>query len=276
MPVPAQRELHMPILAALNSAAGGMRVKDIGASVAETLSLSESERTERTEGGTPMFRTRIRGALSTLKDDGLVLSPSRGWYKITPKGVESLPAANPKINPDDDDVTPTERMADLYEELNDALADDLLTSIRTMPPLSFERLVIDLLEAMGYGEGLRVGGSGDQGIDGVTNQDPLGLEKVCIQAKRWQDQRAVGEPEIRNFAGSLDARGASKGVFITASSFNSKAKETARDISLGSKLIRLIDGGELATLMIRHNVGVITEITYALKKPDENYFSDDV
>ena len=125
---------------------------------------------------------------------------------------------------------------------------------------------------MRYGTGEAVGGSGDGGIDGVINQDPLGLEKVYLQAKRWANQ--VGEPEIRNFSGSLDARGAAKGVFITTSNFSGTARQTAETISAGSKFIRLIDGSELARLMIEHGVGVVTEFTYKLKKLDENYFSE--
>ena len=271
MPVPTQREMHMPILQALSGAAGGMHVKDIGASVADALALSESQRMQKTPGGTPMFRTRIRGALSTLKKDGLVLSRSRGWFEIAGQGIEFLSATNPQNDPRPDDaMPPAERMGALHKELRAALADKLLTSMKTMSPSGFERLVVKLLEAMGYGEGRQIGGSGDQGIDGVINQDSLGLEVVYIQAKRWKG--AVGEPEIRNFAGSLDLRGANKGVIITTSMFSQSAKICA-DRSV--RTIRLIDGGELAELMIRHNVGVITETTYALKKPDENYFSGD-
>ncbi len=271
MPVPTQRQMHKPILQALSGAAGGMHVKDIGTSVADALSLSESERMQKTPGGAPMFRTRIRGALSTLKKDGLVLSRSRGWFEIAGQGIEFLSATNPKTDPrPDDDISPAERMGALHKELRAALADKLLTSMKTMSPSGFERLVVNLLEAMGYGEGRQIGGSGDQGIDGVINQNPLGLEMAYIQAKRRQD--AVGEPEIRNFAGSLDLRGANKGVIITTSMFSQSAKISA-DRSV--RTIRLIDGGELSELMIRHNVGVITETTYALKKLDENYFSGD-
>ena len=127
---------------------------------------------------------------------------------------------------------------------------------------------------MGYGEGVTVGRSGDGGIDGIINQDALGLEKVYVQAKRWASQ--VGEPEIRNFSGSLDPHGATKGVFITTSTFSSTARQTAQTISAGSKFIRLVDGNELAQLMIRHGVGVVTEYTYEIKKLDENYFAEDV
>ena len=122
---------------------------------------------------------------------------------------------------------------------------------------------------MGYGEGQRVGRTGDEGIDGIIDQDLLGLEQVYIQAKRWQG--GVGEPEIRNFSGSLQAKGASKGVFITTSTFAPKARKTADRISAGNQFIRLIDGAELSRLMIRYDVGVVTETTYDVKKLDENY-----
>lgn len=154
------------------------------------------------------------------------------------------------------------------------LLNDLRESISQMPPNRFERLVVDLLEKLGYGEGKAVGRSGDGGIDGVINQYALGLEKVYIQAKRWQSQ--VGEPEIRNFSGSLDAKGASKGVFVTNSDFSVTAKRTADNISDGSKFIRLIDGQELARLMIDHHVGVITTYTYKIQALDENYFSEEL
>ena len=167
---------------------------------------------------------------------------------------------------------PDEQIDSLYRELSDTLAEELLESVKEVSPLRFERLVVSLLERMGYGEGRSVGGSGDGGIDGIINQDPLGLEKVYIQAKRWQSQ--VGEPEIRNFSGSLEAKGANKGVFITTSAFSKSARQTAQYISAGSKFIRLIDGAELARLMIDHSVGVITETIYEVKKLDENYFAD--
>ena len=126
---------------------------------------------------------------------------------------------------------------------------------------------------MGYGEGKAVGRSGDGGIDGIIHQDALGLAKVYIQAKRWEGQ--VGEPEIRNFSGSLEAKGANNGVFITSSSFGQRARETAHFISAGNKFIRLIDGEELARLMINHGVGVVSEVIYDVKKLDENYFAED-
>ena len=161
-------------------------------------------------------------------------------------------------------------MAQSDRQLRAKLADEL--RIMKLTPDRFEQLVVNLLEKMGYGKGEAVGRSGDGGIDGIINQDPLGLEKVHIQAKRWSSQ--VGEPEYATSPAALML--AAKGVFITTSTFSSTAKETARNISAGNKLIRLIDGQELAALMVRHGVGVVTVSTYEVKKMDENYFAEEV
>lgn len=171
-------------------------------------------------------------------------------------------------------VTPEELMAQGNQQLQAKLADELLESIMKLTPDRFEQLVVNLLEKMGYGKGKVVGRSGDGGIDGIINQDELGFEKVYMQAKRWSNQ--VGEPEIRNFSGSLDAKSAGKGMFITTSTFSSTAERTAQKISTGNKLILLIDGRELTARMIRHGVGVVTEATYEVKRIDDIYFAEDV
>ena len=199
---------------------------------------------------------------------------SEGEVAVTTSDAVGVSVADDSTDADTTSITPDELMGELYRELNNKLADELLESVKGVPPDRFELLVVRLLEKMEYGQGQRVGRSGDQGIDGIINQDPLGLEKVYIQAKRWQSQ--VGEPEIRNFSGSLEVKGANKGVFITTSTFSSTARGAADLISAGNKYIRLIDGNELAQLMIRHGVGVVTETTYALKKLDENYFAEDL
>ena len=158
-----------------------------------------------------------------------------------------------------------------HQELNDNLADELLDVImKEISPDSFERLVVGLLEKMGYGEGEAVGRSGDGGIDGIINQDALGLEKVYIQAKQWGDQNKVGSTQIQTFVGAMNIKGASKGVFITTATFTSQALQTAQGSSV---ILRLIDGPELARLMIHYGVGVVTEFTYEVKKLDENYFA---
>ena len=305
MAVPRVEDLRKPLLEIVEGTKEDVVPKQyIRKKVIERLSLTNDDILEKVpSGGQTKFDNCVGWALYELKKVGFLWSPSRAYYQITPQGKEllatgaddllSLPwnalknavrqgggdadapdtAVNDEIGTDSEDSTPDEQIAALYRELSDRLAEKLLERVKQVSPDSFERLVVSLLEKMGYGQGQTVGRSGDGGIDGIINQDALGLEKVYIQAKRWGSQ--VGEPEIRNFAGSLDKQGANKGVFITSSSFSSTAEETARFISAGNKFIRLIDGEELARLMINHGVGVISEIIYDVKKLDENYFAED-
>ena len=252
--------------------------------------LTDADLQEMSLYGEPKIKNRIRWAKYGLKQARLLHSPSRNFLEITQQGQEFLDRYGDEIPTDilnqlsaktaDDnidsnaDTMPEDLMARGDRQLQKRLADELLDNIMKFTPSRFEQLVVNLLEKMGYGKGAAGGRSGDGGIDGIINQDPLGLEKVYIQAKRWSNQ--VGEPEIRNFSGSLDAKGAAKGVFITTSTFSSTAGQTAKNISTGSKFIRLIDGQELAALMVRHGVGVVTASTYEVKNMDENYFAEDV
>lgn len=167
--------------------------------------------------------------------------------------------------------SPDEQLDSLYAELSAALADELLTQVRALTPQQFEVLVVQLLVAMGYGGSVRdagqaLGRSGDNVIDGVVKQDPLGLDKVYVQAKQWANN--VGSQEVRNFSGSLTYHKASKGVLITTAGFSSSATETARQIGN----IILIGGDTLAELMIQYGVGVITRSTYLVKKIDSDFF----
>ena len=154
------------------------------------------------------------------------------------------------------------------------VAEDLLKQIKANSPAFFENLVIDLLVKMGYGgsreDAQAVGRSGDGGIDGVINQDRLGLGVVYVQAKRWKGN--VGSPQIAGFAGALAGKGANKGIFITTSNFTKDARDF---VAQGFKII-LIDGKRLAQLMIDHNVGVSTVKTYEIKRVDSDYFIQDV
>ena len=289
MAVPTQDQLHRPILEIACKYHEPSSYRSFLNSIASRFSLTEDDLKERTSTGAFRAPTNVRFALSQLKRAGLFHRPIRGRYSITAEGrvfLENqqgeikksvLQRMSNEVKDEEDfsdsglDATPDEMMSDGYRTLQAILSEELLESLSEVSPDNFEQLILDLLEAMGYGKGDRVGGSGDGGIDGIIDQDALGLEKVYIQAKRWQTQ--VGEPEIRNFSGSLDARGASKGVFVTTSSFSRTARQTAGIISAGSKFIRLIDGRELANLMIDHDVGVITQRTYKIKKLDENYFA---
>lgn len=313
MPIPTKNQVHRPILEFVASKGETPSTRrEIVRAIAEKFSLTPDEIDERSPSGSNRVYTRSSWSLMGLRWANLIEYPRRGQIKITRQGEEfikkheGLPINDAAINKwkqeqeqlksiggddnstdapvpvaatsapsadiDESDADPDEIIAAAYQQLQDKLADDMLDALKGVDPYQFERIVLALLEKMGYGTGQQVGRSGDGGIDGVIDQDPLGLEKIYIQAKRWQN--TVGEPEIRNFSGSLATNGAAKGVFITTSNFSATARQAAQTISAGIQLIRLINGHELARLMIQHGVGVVTEITYEVKKLDENYFSD--
>ena len=146
---------------------------------------------------------------------------------------------------------------------------DILDTLTHLQPEHFEQTVLDLLEAIGYGRGHHLGRTGDGGIDGIINSGPLGLDSIYVQAKRWT--KPVGEPEVRTFSGSLDPHGATRGLLITTSGFSDTARRTAETISAGSKHIRLVDGEELAQLMISLDMGVETETAHRARKLDEDH-----
>jgi restriction system protein len=172
--------------------------------------------------------------------------------------------------------TPEEQIAASHTALTAALEGDLLDRVREASPSFFESLIIDLLIAMGYGGGRAemgqaIGRAGDGGIDGIIKEDALGLDIVYVQAKRYAAQNSVGRGEVQSFAGSLDGVGATKGIFVTTSTFRQGAREYVERIA---KRIVLVDGAELARLMVEHKVGVRTRTTYELKKVDEDYFTE--
>jgi restriction system protein len=172
-------------------------------------------------------------------------------------------------------LTPDETMRHAHSLLEQELADELLVKIRSGTPAFFENLVVRLLFAMGYGGSVTeinkalVGGAGDGGVDGVIDQDILGLDRIYVQAKRYADGNTVGASAIRDFFGSLDRFKATKGLFVTASTYTASARETA---GMLSKRIVLVDGSQLTRLMIRHNIGCRVEDTLEIKKIDEEFF----
>jgi restriction system protein len=184
---------------------------------------------------------------------------------VEPAGTGAAPEKDP---------TPDEAIDSAYEAIRSALADDLLEQVMNCNPTFFERLVLDLLIAMGYGgalpeSGTHLGRARDGGIDGIINENKLGLDMICVQAKRWKD--CVGRPIVQAFAGSMEAHRAKKGVLITTSIFSRDAYDFVERIE---RKIVLIDGQQLAQLMIDYNVGVATARTYAIKKIDSDYFMD--
>jgi restriction system protein len=194
--------------------------------------------------------------------------PFRDGSDLVPIDVSIAPPPAPPN-------TPAEAIENAYVQLSAVLADDLLESVQKSSPARFERIVIDLLVKMGYGgsvaEAARViGKSGDEGIDGIINEDRLGLDRIYIQAKRWEG--VVGRPEIQKFAGALAGKHATKGIFITTSSFTLEAEQYVQGLAL--KIV-LIGGKTLSSLMIEQNVGVTPSNQYTIKKVDFDYFAED-
>ena len=296
MAVPALDELHRPVLEMASAATQPLTRTDFLERLTAKFSLTDTDLQEMLPSGLhPRMKNRTDWAITDLKMAGLISNPQRNQWRITPSGrnyltnhqgviklveLEKLwtkPQGSPSTPTSSDsnsiDITPDEQIAKSHEQHLSMLSEEILDSVKGVTPSRFEHLVVELLSSMGYGDGRVVGQSGDQGIDGVLNQDTLGLEQVYVQAKRYTTTE-VDPKLIREFSGSLDQRGAIKGVFITTSTFNKNAQRAAQEISRTNKLIRLIDGPELTRLMIKHGVGVITEVTYEVKKPDANYFYD--
>jgi restriction system protein len=173
------------------------------------------------------------------------------------------------------DQTPEEMLESGIELIHSKVASELLEIIQVMPPRDFEELVVDLMVALGYGGSFKdaakaIGGSGDEGVDGIIKEDKLGLDVIYVQAKRHGADNPVGDDHIRNFIGSLVTKSAKKGVFVTTSSFRPKAKDMIKGID---QRIVLIDGYQLTALMIEHGIGVSTVATYYVPKIDSDYFS---
>src|SRR5690606_3804766 len=176
----------------------------------------------------------------------------------------------------EENQTPEESLEAAYSRLRSAIETELLQHVKNASPEFFERLVVQLLVAMGYGGSLKdagqaIGRSGDGGIDGIIKEDRLGLDVIHIQAKRWND-RTVGRPDVQSFAGSLDGVRAKKGIFITTSSFSAEARHYVERID---KRIVLIDGEQLASLMYDYGIGVATTASYAVKRVDPDYFGEE-
>jgi restriction system protein len=270
--------------------------------IALQFGLSAEERAEMLPSGQQgIFRNRVGWARTYLKKACLLDSSRRGVFQITDRGREVLESNPPRIDakylerfpeflvfrdagrlevapsqntPQAPGATPEERIEAAYSELRAQLEEDLLAKVLTCSPSFFEQLVVDLLVAMGYGgsrrdAGTRLGQSGDGGVDGVIKEDRLGLDAIFVQAKRWKD--SVGRPEIQKFVGALQGQRARKGVFITTSSYSQEAKDYAARID--TKVV-LIDGKQLAGLMIDHDVGVSAAAAFTVKKVDLDYFED--
>ncbi len=288
------------------------RARDLGDVIASRLQLLPSDVEETIPSGEPRFRNRLWWAHSYLKQAGLLESPRRGIYRMSPLGhqvkdrmpeqinikwLEQFPAfqdfrarshsaeteagatVEPQQPPSAEELTPDEQIRQGYEQHRAAIAGELLGRIQSASPQFFEKLVIELLVKMGYG-GSRgdaaqvVGKSGDGGIDGVIKEDPLGLGSIYVQAKRWGNGSTVGRPDIQQFVGAVHGvQSAGKGVFITTTKFS----EEARGYAAGMKtpVIILIDGARLAELLIQYEVGIKVIDVVKLVRIDEDYLTEE-
>lgn len=300
--VPQSRAFFYPILRVLSEHQDGLRRRDIYEPVADVAKLSPAQRAEVLPGSPKKrYRHRIGWALNRLKNASCIERRSRlKHWQITQKGKDLLASSTDgfdeqtmrgilreaarstgsdasgenELIPTDSVQTPEEQIETAIAELRAAVAKDLLERISQASPTFFEELVLRLLRAIGYGsdpEDLHhLGRSGDGGLDGVIALDKLGLEKVYVQAKRWQGP--VGRPEVQAFYGALAGRRARKGVMITTSSFTREGRDFAQQVS--DSLV-LVDGTRLSTLMIDHSVGVTQHRVIRLPRIDGDYFAED-
>ena len=307
MPIPDFQSLMLPVLKALS---GGveMPISKVRVYVADTEGLTtEDVRELLPSGRQQVFTNRIAWAVTHMSHAGLVEKVRRSVYKLTKEGERLLAQAPTRIDlkilrnysayaewktgqsapaasgdtalavSEDESVTPEEALDRAAKELRNALETEVLDRVREAEPAFLERVVIDLLIAMGYGGGDAAmgkvtGRSGDGGIDGTIREDTLGLDEVYLQAKKYAAGNTVGESDLRNFAGAIDAANTTKGVFVTTASFTKAAKAY---VEKSPKRIVLIDGKELARLMVEHNIGVRPKIQYKVKRIDEDYFDSE-
>ena len=305
MPIPDYQTLMLPVLRL--AAEGETRVADVAERVAEAFGLSAEERDRLLPSGRQrVLHNRIHWAKSYMGKAGLIASPARGRFVATEKGRALLATGPERIdvalllqdpefrafyrNEGDEDegsakaddaapvtTTPEERIDAAHATLTAALRDELLQRILANSPAFFEQVIVDLLVAMGYGgshkdAAAQLGRSGDGGVDGVVNEDRLGLDRIYVQAKRHAPGNPVGRPDVNGFVGSLVGLGATKGVFVTTSTFSQPARDYVRHLA---QRVILIDGRELADLMIEHGVGVRAYRKVEFKRLDEDFFGEE-
>lgn len=304
--IPDYQSLMLPLMK-LVSDGQEHRYRDIIEKLAVEFQVTDNERKELlASGNQAIFDNRVGWAKTYLKKAGLLDSPKRAIFIITDLGRQTL-AKNPdridakylrqfpaflefqNASRNDNGTgeetttveisyqTPEESLDKAYQRIRRALASELLNKVVELSPAFFERLVVELLVKMGYGGSIKdagkaMGKSGDEGIDGTIKEDKLGLDIIYIQAKRWKPGNVIGRPELQKFVGALAGQGAKKGIFITTSSFTKEALEYS---PRNETKIVLIDGEQLAQLMIDYNLGCTPQQSYELKKIDSDYFGEE-
>ncbi len=281
------------------------KMRDVTDKLATKFGVTEEEQKELLpSGAAPVFYNRTAWAKTYLKKAGLIDSPKQGVVVISKRGLDVLKKRPTSIdvrflkqftefiefqNTKRDDEhesensdeqssqTPEELLETAYQKIRKSLASELINKVVNLSPAFFERLVVELLVKMGYGGSIKdagkaMGKSGDEGIDGTIKEDKLGLDIIYIQAKRWKPGNVVGRPELQKFVGALAGQGAKKGIFITTSNFTREALDyTPRN---ETKIV-LIDGEQLAQLMIDYNLGCTPQQIYEVKKLDTDYFGEE-
>lgn len=304
MPIGDYQTLMLPTLKALADGAEAP-LGEIRKRVAVSGKLTDEEVSQKLPSGRQtVLANRVGWALLGMERAGLVQRVRRAVYRLTDEGgrllsrnlervddqvlatypafaewqkQERQPRTKPPSECDRPKETPEETLTRAAGEMRAMLEAELLDRVRGATPAFLEQVVVDLLLSMGYGggdadRGRVTGRTGDGGIDGTIREDALGLDEVYVQAKKYAEGNAVGEGDLRNFAGAIDAAGTTKGVFVTTARFTKSAKDY---VDKSPKRIVLIDGDELARLMVRHNVGVRTRDRYEIKGIDEDYFDPD-
>lgn len=296
--IPNYQKLLLPVLVRYADQ-GEYQLRDVAKVVADELGLTDEERAIRTSSGTPVINNRVSWAHTYLRRAGLIESVRKGVSRITDRGLAVL-ATNPTEITNKDlevypefvdfkkgdtskrsdgvaeeadkepatDLTPEERIDDAMRLHNRALEEELLEILRGLDPVYFEQVVVDLLEKMGYGTGKTTKITGDGGIDGIINEDALGLSQIYMQAKRYGEGNVVNGKEVRDFYGALALNQVSKGVFITTSRFNT----TAIQATPPHMKVVFVDGKQLAQLLVRYEVGVTPIRHFATKAVDSDYY----
>jgi restriction system protein len=302
--IPDYQSIMLPLLEFISDGKE-YKMRFVTDELAIKFGVTEEEQKELLPSGVaPVFYNRTAWAKTYLKKAGLIDSPKQGIVVISKRGLDVLKKKPSSINVKflkqfsefiefqtskrEDEVetetndeqstqTPEELLETAYQKIRKSLASELINKVVELSPAFFEKLVVELLVKMGYGGSIKdagkaMGKSGDEGIDGTIKEDKLGLDIIYIQAKRWKQGNVVGRPELQKFVGALAGQGAKKGIFITTSNFTKEAIEyTPRN---ETKIV-LIDGHQLAQLMIDYNLGCTQQQTYEVKKIDSDYFGEE-
>lgn len=302
--IPDYQSIMLPLLEFISDGKE-YKMRNVTDELALRFGVTEEEQKELLPSGVaPIFYNRTAWAKTYLKKAGLIDSPKQGIVVISKRGLEVIKRKPSSINvkflkqfsefvefqttkreneteieasEEQSIQTPEESLETAYQKIRKSLASELINKVVELSPAFFEKLVVELLVKMGYGGSIKdagkaMGKSGDEGIDGTIKEDKLGLDIIYIQAKRWKPGNVVGRPELQKFVGALAGQGAKKGIFITTSNFTKEAIEyTPRN---ETKIV-LIDGQQLAQLMIDYNLGCTPQQTYEVKRLDSDYFDEE-